>query len=184
VTGSSLFESRQIWSRAEKKARISGWTRADGALRTSRFRIPGSLGGGTQADSGTDHHEIFGLRFDTQGIGGVKAVNVEWWTVDDGNVVNHDSGPVQLPTGNVAYDNFDITSATSFDQVYVRFTYETKADTSGVRLENFETQVPNPVPDQEFTFGINAVDQDHDPAQGRPSRSGSTATTMARFFLM
>jgi hypothetical protein len=154
--------------------------------RAADVKIPNPrfAGGGTQADSGTDNHEIFGLRFDIQGIGGVKAVNVEWWTVDDGNVVNHDSGPVQLPTGNVAYDNFDITSATSFDQVYVRFTYETKADTSGVRLENFETQVPNPVPDQEFTFGINAVDQDHDPAQGRPSRSGSTATTMARFFLM
>ncbi|WP_460451768.1 hypothetical protein [Alsobacter sp. SYSU BS001988] len=110
--------------------------------------------------------EINGLRFDIQGVGGVKKVNVEYWLVDEGAVVAHDVESVNLPSGNNVYDNFTIHSDTSFDQVYVRFYFDDKIDTSGVRIENFETQVPNPVPDQQFTFGVNMVDGDLDPAVG------------------
>jgi hypothetical protein len=109
--------------------------------------------------------EIYGLRFDIQGVGGTKSVNIESWLVDDGAVVAHNMQKINLPSGNNVYDNFTISSATSFDQVYVRFTYDTKPDTSGVRVENFATEFPNPVPDQQFTIGIKAVDQDLDPSQ-------------------
>ncbi len=35
-----------------------------------------------------DANEIGGIDFDIQSIGGVKKVNVEWWTVDNGVVVD------------------------------------------------------------------------------------------------
>jgi hypothetical protein len=106
--------------------------------------------------------EINGLRFDIQGIGGIKSVNVQYWLVDDGAVVGGDSETVSLPSGNATYEDFTIHSDTSFDQLYVRFTYDTKPDTSGVRVEDFETEVANPVPDQEFSFGIKLRDEDLD----------------------
>jgi hypothetical protein len=72
-----------------------------------------------------DANEISGLRFDIQGVGGVKSVNVEYWLVDNGAVVGHDTEAVALPSGNAVHEDFTIQSATSFDQVYVRFTYDT-----------------------------------------------------------
>jgi hypothetical protein len=113
-----------------------------------------------------DANEITGLKFDIQGIGGVKTVNVEYWLVDNGAVVGHETEAVALPSGNAVAEDFTIESATSFDQVYVRFFYDTKVTTSGVRVENFETQVPEPIEPQQFTFGINVTDQDLDPALG------------------
>jgi hypothetical protein len=111
-----------------------------------------------------DDNEIFGLRFDVQGIGNQPSVTIEWWTVDNGVVVDHDTDTIQLPKGNAVFENFEVSSNTSFDQVYYRFTFPDGGANDGVRLENFDIKTPNPVPDQTFTFGINAVDQDGDHA--------------------
>jgi hypothetical protein len=108
--------------------------------------------------------EINGLNFDIQGVGGIKTVNVEYWLVDEGVSTYGGLTQVNLTSGNSVVP-FTIHSDESFDQVYVRFSYDTKPDTSGVRVENFEVELPNPVPDQEFTFGITAIDADLDPSQ-------------------
>ncbi|HTI86055.1 MAG TPA: hypothetical protein VL966_05580 [Alphaproteobacteria bacterium] len=111
-----------------------------------------------------DDNEIFGLRFDIQGIGNQPSVTIEWWTVDNGVVIDHETDTIQLPKGNAVFENFEVSSNTSFDQVYYRFTFPDGGANDGVRLENFDIKTPNPVPDQTFTFGINAVDQDGDHA--------------------
>ncbi|MER9307011.1 hypothetical protein NKJ06_07880 [Mesorhizobium sp. M0293] len=93
--------------------------------------------------SDPDANEIGGIRFDVQGIGGVKSVNIEWWTVDNGAVVEHGADTVSLPKGSAVYENYTIETADSVDQIYVRFTYDTKQSTSGVRIENLEVAFPS-----------------------------------------
>ncbi|ESZ29337.1 hypothetical protein [Mesorhizobium sp. L2C084A000] len=90
-----------------------------------------------------DANEIGGIRFDVQGIGGVKSVNIEWWTVDNGIVIEHGTDTVTLPSGSAVFENYTIESADSVDQIYVRFTYDTKQSTSGVRVENLEVAFPS-----------------------------------------
>ncbi|MGX5846242.1 DUF5801 repeats-in-toxin domain-containing protein [Mesorhizobium sp. PL10] len=90
-----------------------------------------------------DANEIGGIKFDIQGIGGVKSVNIEWWTVDDGVVVATGTDKVNLPSGGAVFENYTIESADSVDQIYVRFTYDTKVSTSGVRVENLEVAFPS-----------------------------------------
>lgn len=102
-----------------------------------------------------------GLAFDIQGIGGVKTVNVEYWLVDDGVVVEHDVDPWTLPSGS-AYVHEVIQASTAFDEVYVRFYYDTKLDTSGVRVLNFASSTPNDVPDRTLQFQLQATDGDFD----------------------
>jgi hypothetical protein len=119
----------------------------------------------TAADSGTNNHEINGLRFDVQGIGGVKSAHMEYWFVDDGVVVggSHFQDLNNIPGGNNVLADVTIHSDTSFDQLYVRFFFDgPNADNKGIRLENFEIQTPNPVPDQTFSFGLNITDKDGD----------------------
>jgi hypothetical protein len=121
----------------------------------------------TNADSGTNNHEINGLRFDVQGIGGVKTAHMEYWFVDDGVVVGgpHFQDLTNIPSGNNVLADVTIHSDTSFDQVYVRFFFDgPNVDNKGIRLENFEIQTPNPVPDQTFAFGLNITDKDLDHA--------------------
>lgn len=121
----------------------------------------------TNADSGTNNHEINGLRFDVQGIGGVKTAHMEYWFVDDGAIVGgaHFQDLTNIPGGNNVLADVTIHSDTSFDQVYVRFFFDgPNADNKGIRLENFEIQTPNPVPDQTFAFGLNIADKDFDHA--------------------
>jgi hypothetical protein len=90
-----------------------------------------------------DANEIGGIRFDIQGVGGIKSVKVEWWAVDNGAVVQTDISTVSLPSGNAAFENYTIETTNSVDQIYVRFTYDTKTATSGVRVENFEVAFPS-----------------------------------------
>ena len=93
--------------------------------------------------SNPDANEIGGIRFDIQGIGGVKSVNIEWWAVDDGVVVATDTDTVSLPAGSASFENYTIETTDSVDQIYVRFTYDTKPDNSGVRVENLEVAFPS-----------------------------------------
>jgi hypothetical protein len=93
--------------------------------------------------SDPDANEIGGIRFDIQGVGGVKTVNIEWWTVDNGTIVDHGTDKVTLPSGNAIFPNYTIQPADSVDQIYVRFTYDTKLDTSGVRVENLKVAFPS-----------------------------------------
>jgi hypothetical protein len=119
----------------------------------------------TSADSGTDNHEINGIKFDVQGIGGVKIAHMEYWFVDDGVVVGgaHFQDLNNIPKGNNLLTDVTIHSDTSFDQVYVRFFFDApKIDTKGIRLEHFAIQAPNPTPDQTFEFGLNVTDKDLD----------------------
>ncbi|MBR0812748.1 hypothetical protein JQ544_14510 [Bradyrhizobium diazoefficiens] len=95
----------------------------------------------TSADP--DENEIGGIRFDIQGVGGVKTVNVEWWTIDNGAIVEHGTDTVSLPAGSAVFENYTIESTDSVDQIYVRFTYDTKQSTSGVRVENLEVAFPS-----------------------------------------
>jgi Domain of unknown function (DUF5801) len=121
----------------------------------------------TNADSGTNNHEINGIRFDVQGIGGTTTAHMEYWFVDDGAVVGgaHFQDLTNIPTGNKVLADVTIHSDTSFDQVYVRFFFDAPhVDNQGIRLENFEIQTPNPVPDQTFAFGLNIKDKDLDSA--------------------
>ncbi|ESY71413.1 hypothetical protein NKJ90_22680 [Mesorhizobium sp. M0051] len=92
-----------------------------------------------------DANEIGGIRFDIQAIGGVKSVNIEWWTVDNGAIVEHGTDKVSLPAGSAVFDNYTIETADAdgVDQIYVRFTYDTKQSTSGVRIENLEVKFPS-----------------------------------------
>jgi hypothetical protein len=92
-----------------------------------------------------DANEIGGIRFDIQAIGGVKSVNIEWWTVDNGAIVEHGTDKVSLPAGSAVFDNYTIETADAdgVDQIYVRFTYDTKQSTSGVRVENLEVKFPS-----------------------------------------
>ena len=90
-----------------------------------------------------DANEIGGIRFDLQGIGGVKSVNIEWWTVDNGAVVDHGTDTVNLPGGNAVFENYTIESTESVDQIFVRFFFDTKQTTSGVRVENLEVAFPS-----------------------------------------
>ncbi|RVD17255.1 MAG: hypothetical protein EOS73_09735 [Mesorhizobium sp.] len=90
-----------------------------------------------------DANEIGGIRFDVQGVGGVKSVNIEWWTVDNGIVIEHGTDTVVLPGGSSVFENYTIESADSVDQIYVRFFYDTKQSTSGVRVENLEVAFPS-----------------------------------------
>jgi hypothetical protein len=119
------------------------------------------------ADSGTNNHEINGLRFDVQGIGNVTTAHMEYWFVDDGAVVGgaHFQDLTNIPSGNNVLADVTIHSDTSFDQVYVRFFFDApNADNKGIRLENFEIQTPNPVPDQTLQFGLKITDKDLDSA--------------------
>ena len=120
----------------------------------------------TSADSGTNNHEIFGLRFDVQGIGSVKVAHMDYWFVDDGAVVGgKHTQDLNLPTGNNVLPDVTLQSNTSFDQVYVRFFFDDpNSDSKGVRLENFKIETPNPVPDQTFAFGLHITDKDGDSA--------------------
>jgi hypothetical protein len=121
----------------------------------------------TSADSGTNNHEINGIKFDVQGIGNVTTAHMEYWFVDDGAVVGgaHFQDLTNIPTGNKVLADVTIHSDTSFDQVYVRFVFDApNIDNKGIRLENFEIQTPNPVPDQTFAFGLNIADKDLDSA--------------------
>jgi hypothetical protein len=93
----------------------------------------------TSADQ--DANEIGGIKFDIQGIGGVKSVNIEWWAVDNGIVVATGYQTVELPPGNATFQDFTIEQD-GVDQIYVRFTYDTKPDTAGVRVENLEVAFP------------------------------------------
>ncbi|RWX68366.1 hypothetical protein EN780_09415 [Mesorhizobium sp. M4B.F.Ca.ET.089.01.1.1] len=95
----------------------------------------------TSADQ--DANEIGGIRFDIQAVGGVKKVNIEWWAVDNGVVVATDTDTVNLPSGSAVYENYTIETADSVDQIYVRFYYDTKVSTSGVRVENLEVAFPS-----------------------------------------
>jgi hypothetical protein len=90
-----------------------------------------------------DANEIGGIKFDIQGIGGVKSVNIEWWAIDNGAVVAHGTDTVSLPSGNAVFPNYTIEPQDSVDQIYVRFTYDTKPDTSGVRVENLKVAFPS-----------------------------------------
>ncbi|MER9105075.1 hypothetical protein NKH95_14080 [Mesorhizobium sp. M0848] len=90
-----------------------------------------------------DENEIGGIRFDIQGIGGVKSVNIEWWAVDNGVVVATGYDTVSLPAGSAVFENYTIEPNDSVDQIYVRFFYDTKASTSGVRVENLEVAFPS-----------------------------------------
>ncbi|MDX8434601.1 hypothetical protein RFN25_14310 [Mesorhizobium abyssinicae] len=90
-----------------------------------------------------DENEIGGIRFDIQAIGGVKKVNIEWWAIDNGQIVATDTDTVNLPSGSAVFENYTIETADSVDQIYVRFTYDTKASTSGVRVENLEVAFPS-----------------------------------------
>jgi hypothetical protein len=90
-----------------------------------------------------DANEIGGIKFDIQGIGGVKSVNIEWWEIDNGNVVAHGTDTVNLPSGNAVYQGYTIDTQDSVDQIYVRFSYDTKLDTSGVRVENLSVAFPS-----------------------------------------
>jgi hypothetical protein len=124
--------------------------------------------------SDPDANEIGGIKFDIQGIGGVKSVNIEWWTVDDGAVVEHDTDTVSLPSGNAVFENFTIETTDSVDQIYVRFTYDTKPDTSGVRVENLEVAFPST---KEVTtvnhedLGTHLVFEDAGPSISTPANS-------------
>ena len=92
---------------------------------------------------------------------------MEYWFVDDGAVVGgaHFQDLTNIPTGNNVLPDVTIHSDTSFDQVYVRFFFDApNADNKGIRLENFEIQTPNPVPDQTFQFGLKITDKDLDSA--------------------
>ncbi|RWO87331.1 hypothetical protein [Mesorhizobium sp.] len=95
----------------------------------------------TSADQ--DANEIGGIRFDVQGIGGVKKVNIEWWAVDNGAVVATGTDTVNLPAGSAVFENYTIQPNDSVDQIYVRFFYDTKQSTSGVRVENLEVAFPS-----------------------------------------
>ena len=112
-----------------------------------------------------DANEIGGLRFDIQGIGGVKSVNIEWWAVDNGVVVENHTDTVDLPSGNAVFENYTIEHD-GVDQIYVRFTYDTKTATSGVRVENLEvafpstTEVPTVTPED---LGTHLVFEDAGP---------------------
>lgn len=90
-----------------------------------------------------DANEIGGIRFDIQAVGGVKSVNIEWWTVDNGAVIDHGTDKVSLPSGSAVFENYTIEPTDSVDQIYVRFSYDTKISTSGVRIENLEVAFPS-----------------------------------------
>ncbi|MET3522380.1 hypothetical protein [Mesorhizobium abyssinicae] len=90
-----------------------------------------------------DANEIGGIRFDIQAVGGVKSVNIEWWTVDNGLVIDHGTDKVSLPSGSAVFENYTIEPTDSVDQIYVRFSYDTKTSTSGVRIENLEVAFPS-----------------------------------------
>jgi hypothetical protein len=99
-------------------------------------------------DPDLDANEIGGIKFDIQGIGNVGSVDIEWWAVDDGKVVASGTDHVTLPGGNAVFEDYTIDSTDgwpedSVDQIYVRFTYDTKPDTSGVRVENLEVAFPS-----------------------------------------
>jgi hypothetical protein len=112
-----------------------------------------------------DANEINGLKFDISGIGNIKSVNVEYWLVDDGVVVeSHTVEDFALPSGNKSATFTAIHSATSFDQVYVRFFFDGSPTNEGVRLLNFAIETPKPVPDQTFDFGLKITDKDGDSA--------------------
>lgn len=93
--------------------------------------------------SSPDANEIGGIRFDIQAVGGVKSVNIEWWTVDNGAVIDHGTDKVSLPSGSAVFENYTIEPTDSVDQIYVRFSYDTKISTSGVRIENLEVAFPS-----------------------------------------
>jgi Domain of unknown function (DUF5801) len=104
----------------------------------------------TSSDPDDGLNEIGGIKFDIQGIGGVKSVDIEWWAVDNGEVIKTGTDHVTLPKGNAVYEDYTIQSPTddpwsdpSVDQIYVRFTYDTNADNAGVRVENLQVAFPS-----------------------------------------
>jgi hypothetical protein len=110
------------------------------------------------------HALMSGLKFDIAGVGSVKAVNVEWWMLDSSNnVINHAVDHVVLPGGAATITEI-IDTGQSFDHLDVRFFYMSPDSTtnSGVRVENFETKLPNSIPDREVDFALNVTDGDGD----------------------
>jgi hypothetical protein len=111
--------------------------------------------------AGGGDNALDGLEFDIQGIGGVKSVNVEYWLVDDGAVTYHHVDAVSLPSGSASYDEV-ISGHGSFDQIYVRFYYDGKVDTSGVRVLDFKSSSPVNIPTHVLDFTLTNTDGDGD----------------------
>jgi hypothetical protein len=133
---------------------------------------------------GGDPDEVAGLTFEIEGIGNIAGVTVEWLAFDDTNgdgIVNTQaetdsviSGSVfqPLPNGNNSVE-FTIEDANSlFDTVYVRFitpdgeaSDDPKDWNDGVRILNFNSIEPAPIPDLTLSFEIQGTDGDGDTTQ-------------------
>jgi hypothetical protein len=111
------------------------------------------------------HAAMEGLKFDIAGVGGVKNVQVEWWMMDSSNnVVNYGLDSVDLPSGSATITETILDNPNTFDHMYVRFFYLSNASNAGVRVENFQTEIPNNIPNREVDFGLKITDGDGDVA--------------------
>ncbi|WP_372624335.1 hypothetical protein [Falsiroseomonas sp.] len=127
--------------------------------------------------------EFAGLTFDIQAVGNTRSVTIEYWIVDDGLVVLHDSATVNnLPSGNnlVGFDVLDPTFAGSplatladstFDAIYFRTLYDGNVSNKGVRLLNFEVITPGENEDLQFDFTARVDDGDSVPDSATTSFS-------------
>lgn len=135
--------------------------------------------------AGPEDDEVGGLVFEIEGIGNISEVTVEWLAFDDldndgvldpGENFFTGNDTVALPNGNNSIE-YTIEHPTDvegnlFDTVYVRFitpdgeaSDDPKDWNDGVRILNFNSVEPLPVPDVELAFAVQGTDGDGDTSQ-------------------